>query len=279
MENVNNEYFELPSLIKHGDFNIRRLADKSLLPVEECISMLLDFLTLAPDVNYALDKFSNRIGYKEAYRVLDDMATILKKLMCNKFVTEFYSILDAYEKGNWRLAAVHAERMEEKFNALYMRVRSTKRTKRPEILPDASIPLREFIKRLEYEEANRKLVVLAVDDSAVILKSVSAVLSNEYKVFTLLKPKELENILQKITPDLFLLDYQMPEMNGFELVPVIRSFDEHKDTPIVFLTAEGTIDNVTAAIAMGSSDFIVKPFAPDMLREKIARHIVRKKAF
>ena len=278
MENENIEYFDLPTLIKCGDFDIRRLAEKGHASVHECLALIHRFMEHASEVNYALDKFANRIGDKDAYKALDDMAEILKRLNSNKFITEFYSILDSYEKGNWRLAAVHAERMEEKFNELYLRVRSAKRPKAPQFLTDDSISLKEYIKRLEYEEANRKLIILAVDDSAVILKSVSAVLGIEYKVFTLPKPTEIENVLSKLTPDLFLLDYQMPEISGFELVPIIRSIPGHEDTPIVFLTSEGTIDNVTAAIAMGASDFIVKPFNPDMLREKIARHIVRKKS-
>ena len=149
----------------------------------------------------------------------------------------------------------------------------------PDGLPDLTISLSEYITRLDEEEANRKPLILIVDDSPVILKAVSAVLSDDYKVFMLEKPTELERVLQKLTPELFILDYQMPELNGFDLIPIIRNFDEHKNTPIVFLTSEGSFDNVTAAIARGISDFIVKPFKPDVLREKIAACIVKKKLF
>jgi PleD family two-component response regulator len=48
----------------------------------------------------------------------------------------------------------------------------------------------------------------------------------------------------------------MPEINGFELIPIIRSLEEHKDTPIIFLSSEGTKDNVAAAIGFGVNDFI-----------------------
>ena len=142
-------------------------------------------------------------------------------------------------------------------------------------MPDIDLPLKESSKRLDEEEQNRKKIILAVDDSPVILKSVLSVLSDVYKVYTLPKPTELEKILQKLTPDLFLLDYQMPEINGFELIPIIRNFEEHKDTPIIILTSMGTDDTLTTAIALGASDFVVKPFQPDILREKIAMHIVR----
>jgi len=121
--------------------------------------------------------------------------------------------------------------------------------------------------------AKINLKILAVDDSPVILSAISSVLSGEYKVYTLVKPADLKKVLQRISPDLFLLDYKMPGVTGFDLVPVIRSFGVHKDTPIIFLTSEGTIDNVTAAIALGACDFVVKPFAPDVLRERIAKYI------
>ena len=124
--------------------------------------------------------------------------------------------------------------------------------------------------------AKYKPVIVSVDDSPVILNTISSVLSGEYKVFTLSKPSELERVLSKVQPDLFLLDYKMPESTGFDLIPVIRGFKEHANTPIIFLTSEGTIDNLTAAFALGACDFIVKPFSPDVLREKIAKHIVRR---
>ena len=75
---------------------------------------------------------------------------------------------------------------------------------------------------------------------------------------------------------MILLDYEMPEINGFDLIPIIRKFSEHKDTPIIFLTSLGTMEHVSAAAKLGACDFIVKPFEPDNLREKVAKHIVWK---
>jgi DNA-binding response OmpR family regulator len=118
-----------------------------------------------------------------------------------------------------------------------------------------------------------KPVVLAIDDAPDMLKTIHAILRDKYKVITLPKPEKLHEILKKTKPDLFLLDYQMPAMSGLEIIPIIREYPEHKDTPIVFLTSEGTIDRLTAAVGLGVCDFIVKPFKVDVLREKIAAHI------
>jgi len=67
----------------------------------------------------------------------------------------------------------------------------------------------------------------------------------------------------------------MPELSGFDCVPIIRAIEGHEDTPIIFLTSEGTVDNISTA-ALGACDFVVKPFNPDVLRKKIAKHLVRR---
>ena len=277
----NYKYFDLTKLLKQNELDIRGIAASELeITVEEYFNMLSKFLELAPDVMRALKKFAILDSDKEDYKSLDKMIALLESIGCDRFITEFHSILDTYgKKGNWREAAAHAKHIIVNFNKFYLRIDAARTSTKPDVLSDATLSLNEFIRRLEYEETNRKLLILAIDDSPVLLKSIASVLSVEYKVFTLPKPTELEKVLQKLTPDLFLLDYKMPEISGFDLVPIIRSFEEHKDTPIIFLTSEGTIDNVTAAHVLGACDFAVKPFNPDILRMKIAKHIVRKKSF
>ncbi len=115
-------------------------------------------------------------------------------------------------------------------------------------------------------------IILAVDDNPSILKTLNELLHRQYKVYTLPKPEMLEVLLNNVVPDLFLLDCKMPVLSGFDLVPKIRAFPGHEKTPIVFLTSEGTIDTVNAAVHFGASDFIVKPVDETVLREKLALH-------
>ena len=297
MENKYDVIFDLPALLKLGDLDIRGIAEANAsLSVGEYYETLRGFIHLAPAVSAALNRFVNRDADKNSCRSIEDMIALSEGLGYDKFNPDFYHILDAYGKGDWRLAATYAKRILNGFDELHSRTATAKRrTRKLEVLPgdpdDVDEPLYdshtaqgetllwEFLKHLDEEETNRKLLILVVDDSPVILKSVSAVLSVDYKVLTLAKPTMLEKMLHQVTPELFLLDFQMPEINGFDLVPVIRSFKEHKDTPIIYLTSGGTTDNVTAAFMLGASDFIVKPVKPELLREKIAKHIVRKKKF
>jgi DNA-binding response OmpR family regulator len=122
-------------------------------------------------------------------------------------------------------------------------------------------------------------VILAVDDSPDILTAILSILGGEYKVVPLADPTQVEGTLGQVTPELILLDYQMPKLSGFDLIPVIRGLAEHRETPIMFLTSEGTIDNVSAAMALGACDFMVKPFRAETLREKVAKRIARRKNF
>ena len=118
-----------------------------------------------------------------------------------------------------------------------------------------------------------KPVILAIDDAPAILREVNYLLQDNYTVYTLPQPEYLDKLLQQLTPDLFLLDYKMPKLTGFDLIPKIRENPLHEDTPIIFLTAEGTIDNITVATHLGACDFIVKPINEAVLRQKIALHL------
>jgi putative two-component system response regulator len=115
--------------------------------------------------------------------------------------------------------------------------------------------------------------ILCVDDTPFMLRTISSILKDEYEMFSLTKGAMVTKFLQHTKPDLFLLDYNMPGINGFELVPVIRSFEEHKETPIIFITAMGTSAHVKNAVSLGACDYIVKPVVPGLLREKVRKHL------
>ncbi len=69
--------------------------------------------------------------------------------------------------------------------------------------------------------------------------------------------------------DMVITDWNMPEMNGEELVKELRSKDQHKDTPILMITTRGMQDDVMTAIKMGVNGYVVKPFTPEILKKKI----------
>jgi len=117
-------------------------------------------------------------------------------------------------------------------------------------------------------------IVLAVDDNPSILQTINHLLCDDYKVYTLPQPQAILEVLGRVVPDVFILDCHMPGLHGFELVPMIRGVPEHEDTPIIFLTSEGTIDNVSVATTIGASGFIVKPIDEAVLRNKVESVLV-----
>jgi CheY-like chemotaxis protein len=270
-----------------GDLDIRGIADDFMaLTIREYFSVLSDFVELAPKINDALVKISALGGDKEVFKNLDDMKRLLRSLGYNKLSPVIDGVIDAGKKGNREYASDCAKRLLTDFSRLYSRIKMTMKEDQPakssgtddDTAYDKEL-LKVVLKQLEHTEATRKLQVLAIDDSPVVLKSISSALSGSYNVYTLSDPLLIEKFLKEITPELFLLDYKMPGRSGFDLVPIIRNFEEHKDTPIIFLTSSGTSDNVSAAAMLGASDFMVKPFHGDTLREKVAKHIVRKKLY
>lgn len=70
--------------------------------------------------------------------------------------------------------------------------------------------------------------------------------------------------------DMVITDWNMPEMNGEELVKELRSKNNFSKTPILMITTRGMQDDVMTAIKMGVNGYIVKPFTPDVLKKKIA---------
>jgi DNA-binding response OmpR family regulator len=123
------------------------------------------------------------------------------------------------------------------------------------------------------ETSDKKRIILAVDDAPDILRTIHSMLHVKYKVYTLPKPEKLTKLLRDITPNLFLIDYKMPSISGFDLIDLIRKIPGHEETPVIFMTSEGTFDNINAAVELGACDFIVKPFEMDVLRGKIERHL------
>src|SRR5215510_7459370 len=79
--------------------------------------------------------------------------------------------------------------------------------------------------------------------------------------------------LDSANPDLVLLDYQMPEMNGIEVLKEIRRRDQN--LPVVIITAYGTIERAVEAVKAGANDFITKPFDPEHLALVVKKSLER----
>ena len=113
--------------------------------------------------------------------------------------------------------------------------------------------------------------ILIIDDDKLNLATARRVLSAEYKVIPAMKGTQALAYLQNGDCDIILLDINMPEMDGFEVLQKIRQMESCKDIPVIFLTADNDTETETRCFKEGAIDFIAKPFVPEVMRSRIGR--------
>lgn len=117
-------------------------------------------------------------------------------------------------------------------------------------------------------------VILLVDDSPETLRLL--VDAFEAEGITALVARDGEtalDLLERIEPDLILLDAVMPELDGFETCRLIKMRPAQELTPVVFMTGLSDTDHVVKALQAGGVDYVTKPIQPDELLARIRTHI------
>lgn len=118
----------------------------------------------------------------------------------------------------------------------------------------------------------KEIKILLVDDQPLIRKIVRDILAQ----LGYMNVEEAENgqdALAKLRMkkfDLIFLDWNMPVMQGIDVLRELRKMPSYKDTPVIMLTAEAEKEKVITAIQEGVTNYIVKPFKPATLKEKLA---------
>ena len=113
--------------------------------------------------------------------------------------------------------------------------------------------------------------VLAVDDAATILLRITDTLEKYYDVVTVNSGSRALRYLEKVRPDLILLDIRMTPKNGFDTLREIRDMPGRADIPVIMLTAMEDKNSVLEGITLGISDYVLKPFSPSDLLSRIRR--------
>lgn len=116
--------------------------------------------------------------------------------------------------------------------------------------------------------------ILTVDDDRVNLIVAKRLLAKEYNVITANSgEKALECLADTPDVDLILLDLQMPEMDGFEVMSRLRANERTAKIPVIFLTADHREETEIKCFEIGAVDFITKPFVPVIMQQRIRRTI------
>ena len=115
--------------------------------------------------------------------------------------------------------------------------------------------------------------IFIVDDNDMNLMTAKLALEGKYKTFGLPSAARMFQLAERITPDLILLDVDMPEMDGFEAMQALKADKNLKDTPVIFLTGKSETETEIKGFEMGALDFINKPFSAPVLIRRIETHI------
>ena len=125
---------------------------------------------------------------------------------------------------------------------------------------------------MDEQEQQPAKSILAIDDTKFFLTTLRMILQDTpHKLTCTTSAATALNFLQKNKPDLFILDIEMPEMNGYALAQKIRAMGQ--EAPIIFLTGNTTQEAVEKAFMIGVADFIAKPVCKAKLLERIARFL------
>ena len=116
---------------------------------------------------------------------------------------------------------------------------------------------------------SEKAHILVVDDNAMVLRNIKGILEQDYSVAVAPSGVHAFISIGKKMPDLILLDYEMPEMNGKQVLQKIREQEEYADMPVVFLTSMDTREIVIELLALQPAGYILKPVDSQMLLDRI----------
>jgi putative two-component system response regulator len=119
----------------------------------------------------------------------------------------------------------------------------------------------------------KQAVIVIVDDNITNLRLAKNALEGICEVFTLPSAEKLFDFLTRNKPDLILLDIEMPVMDGYAAIKILKQDTKTKDIPVIFLTGRGDEESELEGLSLGAVDYISKPFMPQLLCKRVDLHL------
>jgi len=120
-----------------------------------------------------------------------------------------------------------------------------------------------------------KPIVLVIDDQPFVCETLYNLLKVTYEVHTFLSGKDAMEYISDRSVDIILLDYDMPNMTGYEVLMSIRTSKHNNATPVIFITAEVNERMKTEMMERGANDYICKPINAAVLCQRIKEQLTR----
>lgn len=132
----------------------------------------------------------------------------------------------------------------------------------------------ELVKELDIlvdkaDDMNRQKTILVVDDDGQMLRTIMGWLEDRYKVLLANSAASAFAAIEKMEPDLILLDYEMPICSGAQFLEMLRAEDKTKEIPVIFLTSRGDADIVKSVLELKPEGYILKTSPQQMIRDTI----------
>lgn len=145
---------------------------------------------------------------------------------------------------------------------------------RPIDVKDVVIAIDEYVQN---HGKHTKKKILVVDDSGAMLRNVKGWLEERYQVILANSGAMAIKYLALNRPDLVLLDYEMPVVNGKQVLEMIRSESEFSDIPVIFLTSKNDRESITQVMSLKPEGYLLKTMKPDDIVKNIDDFFKKRK--
>lgn len=231
----------------------------------EYFALLTAFTETAPTIIKELIKALKARDAEQFQRRGFELRKILLAIGADDLLWEMTKTANLARRGLWQECAERAELFVSRVKGLNEQVAGTRAN--PE---DAQ---NEDVEPQDHAGAGERKKILAVDDAPDILQTVNSILCDEYTVYCVTNHMAALKVLANNHPDLVILDIEMPDMSGFDMAEVIRRLKAYKNTPMFFLSANVTVENIVNSRKVGVNDFIKKPIEPPFLLSKVRQYL------
>ncbi|MCL2184992.1 MAG: response regulator [Treponema sp.] len=123
-----------------------------------------------------------------------------------------------------------------------------------------------------------RLKIIYIDDVSTSLITLKRRLSRYHDLYPAESSAVMFKILEKIKPDIILLDISMPVVNGYEIIKTLKADNRYSDIPVIFFTNNNDTESVIKGLALGAVDYLIKPVETINLVECIERHVAQSKS-
>jgi diguanylate cyclase (GGDEF)-like protein len=120
---------------------------------------------------------------------------------------------------------------------------------------------------------SKKNSVLIVDDENPNIMALTHILGPEYTVYQVKNGQETVETAEKYLPDVILLDVIMPEIDGYSVIKELKNNEKTRDIPVIIVAGQKNVDDEEKGLALGASDYIIKPFSPAIVRMRVRNQI------